>query len=67
MKLHVTLMNTRYREDPHGGLDSGPTPTPARLARESFDASNILRVRTLLTIRLRVPAFGNRVYSTILK
>ena len=67
VKLHVTLMNTRYREDPEGALSDTPAASQAsahadvrdganqgtpsgrvenrwNARRESFDATNILKV-----------------------
>jgi len=43
VKLHVTLMNTRFRNDSSGDSESS-TSRWKRTPRESFDATSILKV-----------------------
>ena len=52
VKLHVTVMNTLFRKDPN----QAPTATQGGAGkkggqpRESFDATNVLKVHTSLTM-----------------
>ena len=53
VKLHVTVMNTMFRKDPSGTADAAPTrggPRSGMKERESFDASNVLRVSIVLSM-----------------
>lgn len=53
VKIHVTVMNTMFRKDPSGAaIQAQSGPRGAMKERESFDASNVLRVSTGNTISL---------------
>ena len=43
VKLHVTVMNTLFRQDPSGTS----VPQRGQKVRESFNAANVLKVRIL--------------------
>ena len=66
VKLHLTVMNTLMRKDPSGLVEpGGQRRRPPPRDRESFDATNVLRVSRMRLVRNRAPKSHEILTSTI--
>ena len=49
VKLHATVMNTIFRKDPTGTTELRKTAGKGSRDRESFNATNVLKVSTCIS------------------